>query len=533
MAALSTLALTHALVGGLIGLLATVASAQTPDVDRQRVQTAYGLLRTRLADGVAEGRFIERFSGSVVFAPSVATLPELPIANPDALGKLAAGPLLTVKGVLDPSGWLTVTEYTVQPLSPLGVRLSGRGVLPGWATSSEALTKAITDAVHLDAPSTEPAVEARALTTIRDTARAKMRALETSYSAALAGKDAAAMRDLAAEWKGLREYVGATLPDSDEFKALFGHLDNYPPWRYERIFRQAPSVVAIAEPGKDRARCSGVLIAVDLVLTAGHCFSGKPRMEPTELEVWFGYADQPDEAGPLPIQRRKIAGIVAPGPERVKALLAGEFGPTLLDYAIVRLAPGPAGTPTPSEATPQCVRDRLLHRWDAIYVVGYPLGGRIRVHDSARVYLPLRVVDEDFPRFRLEIEADLVASNQPDHARLMAEFDASYVKLPATTALLEWWELRHLRDAAQPRMGIIADTFRGNSGGPVYDRDGFQCVVGVFTSGSTDTGVRLTPSWSAHERVLPISAILRDLGDHESTKSVLNVLSYEPGADSR
>ena len=525
-------ALVHLLAASLVGLTVSGGSAQTPDADRQRVQAAYGQLRSSLADGAVQGRFIERFPGNFVFVPRSATLPELQVVNPDTVGDLAAGPLLIVKGVLDLDGRLTVDHYEVLPLPPLAPALTSKGVLRGWKESSDRLAADLNDAIRIKGSQ----AATRALepeTPIGATVRDKMQAVLASYNTARAQKDLASMRELARQWKGLREYVGATFPESDEFKALFGHLDNYAPWRYDRISRQAVSVVAIAVPNKHRARGSGVMIAPDLVLTAGHCFSGEPRMEPTELEVWFGYADQPDDAPPLAIHKRRILEIVAPGPDRVKELMAGRFGPTLLDYAIVRVEKGPAGSPEPTGAAPQCVRDRLVHRWDAVYVVGYPLGGRVRVHDSARVYLPLRVEQEEFTRFRLEIQADLLALNAPDQDKLMAEFDASYVKLPRTTGLLEWWELRHVRDATQPRMGIIADTFRGNSGGPVYDREGSQCIVGVFTSGATDTGVRLTPSWSAHERVLPISAILEDLGSDESTKPLLEQLSYEPGFGGR
>jgi V8-like Glu-specific endopeptidase len=59
-------------------------------------------------------------------------------------------------------------------------------------------------------------------------------------------------------------------------------------------------------------------------------------------------------------------------------------------------------------------------------------------------------------------------------------------------------------------MGIVADTFQGNSGGPVYDRERTQCVVGILVAGAQDTGTRLTPNWKHHERVLPVSAILED-----------------------
>jgi V8-like Glu-specific endopeptidase len=60
-------------------------------------------------------------------------------------------------------------------------------------------------------------------------------------------------------------------------------------------------------------------------------------------------------------------------------------------------------------------------------------------------------------------------------------------------------------------MGIVADTFRGNSGGPVYDREHGQCVTGILLLGAPDTGVRRTVNWKEHERVVPISAIMDEI----------------------
>ena len=31
-----------------------------------------------------------------------------------------------------------------------------------------------------------------------------------------------------------------------------------------------------------------------MVITAAHCFSGPPRREPKQIEVWFDYVERPD-----------------------------------------------------------------------------------------------------------------------------------------------------------------------------------------------------------------------------------------------
>ena len=91
----------------------------------------------------------------------------------------------------------------------------------------------------------------------------------------------------------------------------------------------------------------------------------------------------------------------------------------------------------------------------------------------------------------------------------MRQFDTSYT--PVTFENVPARVLLHVRDGGQPRMGIVADTFRGNSGGPVYDHERDQCVGGILIGGASDTGMRRNPNWKDHERVLPIEAILEDL----------------------
>jgi V8-like Glu-specific endopeptidase len=70
-------------------------------------------------------------------------------------------------------------------------------------------------------------------------------------------------------------------------------------------------------------------------------------------------------------------------------------------------------------------------------------------------------------------------------------------------------------------MGIVADTFQGDSGGPVFDHDRDQCVVGILNRGMPDTGTRLGANWKQNERVLPVRAILDDLKKDDLTRALL------------
>jgi hypothetical protein len=340
--------------------------------------------------------------------------------------------------------------------------------------------------------------------------RTEIRNIVQSYQAAVQGGSVAEAAEIASDWADLRVTIYDVFRDDPQRKTIYGSPDNYAPWRYARIFEQSHAVVAIGEPGQNRSLCSGVLIAADLVLTAAHCFAGPPVRDPGTLEVWFDYRERPDGTFTT-VQRRRLVGPVAPPATVWPRLLAGDYGPDLLDYAVVRFAPSSEGVLVPNGVLPQCLRRTSLHRGDAIYVVGYPQGGLATVHDNARVYLPHRIPDgEDYYQLRLNVEADVL--DRPDKAEIMREFDESYQRIEGT--LVRWRLLYNVADRGQPRMGIVADAFRGNSGGPVFDHEREQCVVGILNSGTTDTGERLRPDWKRHERVLPVNAILDDLRRH-------------------
>jgi hypothetical protein len=506
----------------VVTLLALVAAAPSTTADIAAVALRVNRGRAELArlltgEGV-EGRFLERNRGSYSFAPAKADLPEATVANPGAIGALAAGPRLRVRGTLDELGRVKVSAYSL-PITPELV--AGADVV---AKATRSILATVDDAIRQ--PVGAMPVESRELrwgTLTYAGLQQFLRTLLSNYQAAMkSGRGAAATRPLALQWANVRGVVAETFSDSDEYKAIYGPFDNYPPWRYEVIFQQSPAAVAIAEPGRTTSVCSGVLLADDLVLTAAHCFSGPPVRPPTSLEVWFGYVDPPDGYARKPIAKRPILEVVAPGPARLPDLLSGRFGASLYDYAVVRI--GPAGADGNAGAIPQCLRREALHKGDPIYVVGYPRGSPAMVHDSARVYLPYRVYDgEEFLRLRLEVEADLL--DVPERAESMDQFDQSYDAV--TEGGIQWRLLRYVRDGGQPRMGIVADTFRGDSGAPVFDRDRYQCVVGVLVAGAPDTGQRRVPNWKEHERVLPISAILDDLESDPTTARIRSRLAVK------
>lgn len=475
-----------------------------------RLASARGQLAELLASAGVEGRLFERLPASYVFSPVRPDLPQAQVSNSDIVAQLAVGPLLQVWGKLDERGVLTIARYSLQ--RPPALDPAEAAVLPPvvraastnlFATLEGALKPGAMSVTtrSLDDPSP---VAKETLTSVSAFRRAYRQALQQKA-------DEKVITAIVRQWANSRRAVADMFPDSDDHKALYGPPDNYDPWRYEVIFRQARGVVALGEPGNTTARCSGVLIAADLVLTAGHCFAGNSPKPPNELEVWFDYARVPSGQQQA-IQRRAVVELVAPSPKRLPDMMAGAFDSGLLDYAIIRFAAPPGDPLVPKGISAPCLRASPPSRNDPVYVVGYPRGEPVMVHDSARVYLPHRVMDgELFYQLRLDVEADLIDS--PERAAFLKQFDDSFETVNEANGITYRY-FYHVKDGNQPRMGIIADTFRGNSGGPVYDRERGQCVVGTLVAGADDTGMRLTASWKHHERVLPISAVLEDAERH-------------------
>lgn len=480
-------------------------------------------LRQALEQGSLEGQFIEQTPGDYVFAPARGDLPGFRVANPQAIGSLASGPWVNLRGAVQEDGRVSVSGYSLTTTNTEGLQF------PQVQGATKLLRESLEAAIKPGAMN-ESSRSFGGISQIETNTRKGIAEVVGAYTSLIQNEASPTqVTELVREWLRLRQQIVRTYTDSDEGKAIYDDPDNYAPWRYERIYRQSPAVVAIGAPGASRPRCSGILIASDLVLTAGHCFAVPHAAPPKEMEAWFGYFAGPGDKEPAVVERIPIAGMVAPRTDRLGDVLGGRFGPNLLDYVVVALSKPPSKDADGKPTSPQCVRKVPLYKGDAVYVMGFPEGRLMTVHDSARVYLPFRILDGyDFYKLRLDIHADLLglpSYDQSQRDQFMKEFDASYVSKQEDD--LSWRFLHHVEDGGEPRMGIVSDTFRGNSGGPVYERERNQCVVGILVAGSPDTGVRRTANWREHERVLPLASVIEDLEKDEQTRGLVEKIRVE------
>ncbi|MBX9602979.1 MAG: trypsin-like peptidase domain-containing protein [Bryobacteraceae bacterium] len=310
-------------------------------------------------------------------------------------------------------------------------------------------------------------------------------------------------------------------------KQIYNLYDNYPPEDYRKIYENTKGGVALAF--NNVALCSAVLIGPDLVLTAGHCFKNQQW---ESAEVWFNYSPEGLTRGvksacsDSPIRGNdlyRIKRILSPAPERVLDLAAGRLDHALLDYALIEVEPGQHGRKAGECWPAQCLTaSRELSRREALYVIGHPQRAPQTVHDNSRVFLPFQVVGSEFDVLKADIAAEL--DKHPKRDELAKEFTSSYRETKDSQGRSSW-SLYDVRQQGQPRIGIEADTFGGNSGSPVYERRN-HCIAALFVSGSPDFAEPPggAVGWARHESALPISVIVKDLDAQLKTWRDLGVV---------
>jgi V8-like Glu-specific endopeptidase len=121
------------------------------------------------------------------------------------------------------------------------------------------------------------------------------------------------------------------------------------------------------------ARCSGVVIDDDLIVTAGHCVDAA---SPCERQVWaFGYAVDPD-TGSAQLRARDLYRCRSI-PVAFQPKIDAESRP---DYAVVQL-----DRPVLGSGHPARIASDALELGASVNVIGYPNGLPVKIDCGARV----------------------------------------------------------------------------------------------------------------------------------------------------
>ena len=280
-------------------------------------------------------------------------------------------------------------------------------------------------------------------------------------------------------------------------KSLYGRDDRYPPQTYERIYANSRGAFALHAKREDKPRCSAVLIGQKLALTNNHCIFEEA---PDEFEALFDYED--DLSGnQLPRRTFPVAGI----------RLSDEDERGGLDFVLLELGANEQGV-LPGAAYPvQCLSTAPVTRDEPLYVVGYPLGEPRAVHDNTFVYFPFRLDEDGYTELKMLVSAEfdsIEAEEQSYRDGKLKEFIESYQR--RDDAGTPYYEYISVRFGGQPTIGVDSDTYRGNSGSPVFHRRS-HAVVGLLFDGQEDLSQPWIAGWRSHEAVLPIAEVLERL----------------------
>lgn len=283
-------------------------------------------------------------------------------------------------------------------------------------------------------------------------------------------------------------------------KSLYGlsRDDRYPPQAYERIYANSHGTFALRVKGADKPRCSAVLIGESLGLTNNHCILEEL---PGELEAVFDYEDDLD-GNHLTSQVFPIGDI----------RLSSEEERDNLDFVLLRLDANAEGKLPGSVYPVQCLSLANVRRDDPLYVIGFPLGEPRTVHDNTFVYFPYQVNEDEYAELEMlvRLEFDSVEAESQSYINgKLKEFTDSYRKVTGADGATGY-EYVSVRFDNQPTIGADSDTYRGNSGSPVFSRRS-HAVIGLLFDGQEDLSQPWQPGWRSHEAILPITRIVERL----------------------
>jgi hypothetical protein len=292
-----------------------------------------------------------------------------------------------------------------------------------------------------------------------------------------------------------------------QFKTIYGVETNFPPPSYEQIYNMSRRVVTLRSSGQNI--CSGFAIDKNWIVTAGHCFRGRAW---SDLRVVFDL----DGLGTRlkPIQILELWPNPAPGSSD-RDDIDFAFVRVEDDTDVVGLISALEATTVIGRLQPEsvCIGTQPLAYKEPIFAIGYPKGVSKTVHDYSYVWFPFKLSDDDFNHVDAETfaRAKLVGDQygDPNYAdEVIQSFRLAYATTRTDDDKVYHYYYGGIDSSAQrPLFGIDTDTFGGDSGSPVFDRQ-TRCLVGIFSGGARDSLVASEASWKQHELATPITEIL-------------------------
>jgi V8-like Glu-specific endopeptidase len=203
-----------------------------------------------------------------------------------------------------------------------------------------------------------------------------------------------------------------------------------------------------------------------------------------------------------------------------------------LDYCLLELAENPLTDTArilPLSSLPQDYQTPVI-------VIGYPQGGNLTVHENSWIVFPSRLDQKNRTRLEARLVRDKIASiapslTAPNDGRISERYQN------AITEVQNQIDKHYKKRVDDPNhlytheyqgehyVGIESDTFRGNSGSPVINRERGQVIamlrkgveIGSHVASTGEAEFRRIVSSDFHERAVPMGVIIKDIKEKMGT----------------
>lgn len=290
------------------------------------------------------------------------------------------------------------------------------------------------------------------------------------------------------------------LMEQSALKAVYALPSNFEPQTYEKIYRQAGRTVPLYESGS--RFCTGYLLSKDWLMTAGHCLK---RSDIQDISIRIA----PPKAGDPEVSISVDGQWPSTGTGRTDA--------DPIDYVFLHLAPNKDSQTlidVLQNSAPLCLSTMSPQYKRPIVVIAHRPDTNLKVYDHAYVWFPFQIGPQKFQEMSAMAGARLQrlaeswfvsqAKRESFFEESMSKFEASYKVVGQTRQ----YRSEHPGLAERPYFGMDTDTYRGNSGAPVFLREEV-CVVGVFSGGALDGAKIQEATWKEHEFAVPLSEIVK------------------------